>query len=104
MTHELRHALLRFLIDLVKLAAAAVIGVFVYAAAFQAMVMAGLLAADLDGEGYGHKLTQEAVTVWAGAILVGFIAIFIHKDWRWPLLIAPLYAPALFALIRVASG
>lgn len=99
-----RHPVFLVLFELLKLAAISVIGIFVYALSFQLLVSTGLLAADMDGEGYGLALTRQAVMVWAGAIVLGFIAAFIKASWRWPLTLAPLYAPALYALIIAAAA
>lgn len=99
-----RQAILHFLFELLKLAAIATLGIGAFAVTFQLLVSTGALSADVDGEGMGLVLTRQAVLVWMGSILLGFIAIFIHASWKWPLSFAPLYAPALYLVIRALAG
>lgn len=72
-------------------------GIFLFAFTLNIMVMTGLLSADEQGAGYGEALARQAVMVWMGATMIGFISLFVQANWRWPFYLAPLYAPALYA-------
>lgn len=95
----MKNRLILFLFDFAKLAASAMLGLFVYALTFQLLVRAGLISAEGDGDGYGRALTYQVIIVWLGGICVGLGGLFIRTEWRWPLTLAPLYAPALYAFI-----
>lgn len=82
----------------------AVLGIFLYALAFQLLVGTGVMTADMDGEGYGYLLTQKAVIVWLAAILIALVGTFVRENWRWPLIAAPAYAPALYTVFGVLAG
>ena len=86
MTDQLRHhPAVQFSLRFAQIILFAVLGIFFYALAFQILVSTGLIAADLDGEGYGYALTQKAVVVWLLALLVAVGGLFVQAGWRWPL-------------------
>ncbi len=95
----LHHPAARAAGNILKLALFAVAGIFLYALAFQLLVVSGLITAEIDGEGYGRALTQQALIVWGSGIALGIAGLFVRENWRWPLLFAPLYAPALYVLM-----
>lgn len=98
-TDILRHPLARFTFDVLKVVSAALAGLFFYALVFQLLIGFGLIAADVEGEGYGRVLTERAMLVWVGAIALALAGLFIRVNWRWTLLLAPAYGPALYALM-----
>ncbi len=97
--NRLDHPAIRIVRDLLILGALAAVGLLLYGLAFQFLIMGGVLAADVDGEGYGLVLTHQAMLVWSGAVLLGLAGVFLKAEWRWTLLAAPAYAPTLYALM-----
>lgn len=98
------HPAVRFVGRLLQVVLCALLGIFLYALAFQLLVGMGAVAADLDGEGYGFILTQRAVLVWLVSILIALGGLFVRPSWRWTLIAAPAYAPALYAVMAVLAG
>ncbi len=90
-------------LNLAKVAVIAALGFFVFALTFQILVASGVLNADMDGEGYGRALIQQAVLIWLGSVMVALLSLPIKAGWRWPLTLAPLYAPALFAVFHALA-
>lgn len=82
----------------------AALGLFLYALVFQLMVAAGLLVADLDGDGFGWALTRRAMLVWLAAIGLALAGSFVRAGWRWPLVLAPVYGPSVYAAMVVLAG
>lgn len=81
----------------------ALLGGLLYALSTNIFIMAGLLPTEnLDGN-VGFDMTQRATFVWIGATFLGLISIFIKEKWRYGLLILPLIAPSLFALLYSLS-
>lgn len=74
-------------------------GFILYAGAFHGLVFLGLMPEQLGNQGFGYVLTYRTSFVFMGAILAGIISLFIRANWRLALLLSPLYAPSLFAVI-----
>ena len=72
----------------------------VFALTFNALIAMNLVPEDLKDKAFGNELTFRAVIVWCAALLPGFAGIFPNESWRHVLYFAPLYAPALYAILH----
>ncbi|MCI5059804.1 MAG: hypothetical protein MRY79_01895 [Alphaproteobacteria bacterium] len=86
---------------LIILVTLSLLGGLLYAFSVNLMIMGGMLSSDTIANNFGRELTEKTVLVWLGAIVLGFISVFIQADWRKTLLFCPLLLPSLFALIYV---
>lgn len=87
---------------LIHLAGTAILflaGILVFALAANLLILAGLTPQGNTGAGYGIGLANQTVYVAIGMIPVSIAGIFIRAKWRMALYLAPLYGPALFAII-----
>lgn len=67
------------------------------------MIMTDILDVDNVRGGFGYEMTSKAVFVWVTAFVLGIISLFIKEKWRYILLLSPLYAPTVFALLYALS-
>lgn len=74
-------------------------GSFLYVLTFHGLVLAGLMPEKLGQQGFGYALTYRTSFVFMAAILAGIVSLFIRQSWRLVLLLSPLYAPCLFAIV-----
>ena len=75
------------------------LGGLVYALTANILVMSGMLNADSVAAAFGFAMTQKAVLVWVGCVVLAVIASFMQGAFRYLLLLSPLYAPSIFAVI-----
>ncbi len=76
-----------------------VAGIFLYALTVNLLIVINAMPVETTGEGFGILLTHRTIWVAMGMIPVGIAGIFIKQKWRTVLYTAPLYAPALFAIV-----
>ncbi len=91
---DIKTFLTRFGILFIAVAA----GLFLYAAIFHTMQALGWMPPEINGKGFGYVVTYNTSFVVMGSIVLGFFSIFIRQNWRYALLLCPLYAPGLFAI------
>ncbi len=89
-----------FIIRFAGFLAIAVAALPVFALTFNALIAMDLVPEELKDRAFGNELTFRAVIVWCGALIAGFAGIFPKESWRHVLYFAPLYAPALYAVIH----
>lgn len=77
------------------------VGGMAFAAMFNILVATGMMNADTVQTGFGRELTQKAVMVWLGSVVLAGTSFFVNKWWRYILLLSPLYLPSGFAAIYV---
>ncbi len=70
-------------------------GGFLFAVTTNILIKLGLMADGFDA----RQLAMQTTYIYMAATLAGFVSIFINQNWRKVLLLAPLYAPSLFAII-----
>jgi hypothetical protein len=87
------------LIRLVVLALAAAGGMTLFSLAFHGLVMLQLVPDQINGVPAGTDITTHAAYAMMASIAIGVIGVFIRPNWRYVLLLAPLYGPTLFAII-----
>lgn len=88
----------RFLLQFIGHAALTIGGGIIYAIAFNIMVAANLMPDPNVIPNFGELVTLRTSFVLMAAILIGFIGIFMRGFLMWPLFLAPLYLPSLFAI------
>lgn len=87
--------LIRLAVLIVVIAA----GSGLYAVTINILIAAGIMPDQLNGAGFAYALTMQASFVMMGSALAGLVSIFIRQNWRYALLLAPVYAPTIFAVI-----
>lgn len=90
---------MKTLFKLLWLVLIAGLGGLAYALTANVLVLSGLLQADSVSTSFGVEMTHKAVLVWIACVAVGLAASFMRSKLRYILLLSPLYAPSLFALI-----
>lgn len=86
------------LIRLGLLIVAVAAGMALLAVSINFMVFLQWLPEAIDGIPAGYAILNKTSYIFMGAIFAGIISIFLAPNWRWVLLLAPLYAPTLFAI------
>jgi hypothetical protein len=88
-----------FFIRFAGLTVIAALGWVAFAIAVHGMIMIGMTASEEDGS-FGTVLAHRTAIIWMGAIVLGFISLFIKDSWRNALYFAPLYAPPVFVIFQ----
>lgn len=73
-------------------------GIF-YAIVANALVVSGILSGDNIATSFGYQMTQKAVLLWLACVPLAVWAVFMQTKLRYILLLSPLYAPSLFAIL-----
>lgn len=94
---------MQILFRLIILVTLSLLGGLAYAFSANLLIMANAIPTDEITNNFGYTMTQRAVFVWIVAVLLGIISIFIQQKWRYILLLCPLVAPSLFALLYTVS-
>lgn len=79
------------------------LGGLAFALTANLLIMTGILDPATVPDGFGQALTSQAAVVWLVSIGVGALSLAVQSRWRYILLFAPIYAPALFAVIYVLT-
>mgnify|MGYP000849759331 CR=1 FL=1 len=77
------------------------LGGLIYAITANILVATGTLDATNVATAFGQDMTAKAAVVWMISILAAALSLLMTSKWRYVPLLAPLYAPALFAVIYV---
>lgn len=76
-------------------------GYMAYPVTANLLVVSGLLQSGAVATAFGAEMTSKAVLVWLACVPLSVWASFMHSRMRYILLLAPLYAPSLFAVVYV---
>lgn len=90
---------MKILFKLIWLVVIAGLGGLAYALCANILVMSNVLNADAVSTSFGVEMTNKAVMVWIVCVLLALGACFMQSKLRYILLLSPLYAPSLFAVI-----
>ena len=90
---------MKILFRLIWLVLIAGLGGLAYALCANILVLSGILQADSVATSFGVDMTNKAVMVWIVCVLLALAASFMQSKLRYILLLSPLYAPSLFAVI-----
>ncbi len=74
-------------------------GMMLLAVTVNGMILLQWLPDAINGIPAGRAILTKTSYVFMAAALAGIISIFLTPNWRWVLLLAPLYAPTLFAIV-----
>ncbi len=88
-----------FLFRLAVLVIVVAAGGFAYAITFHLLQGLGLMPEQIGQQGFGRALTYRTSFVYMAAIVAGILSLFIRDRWRYVLLLSPIYAPSLFAIV-----
>jgi hypothetical protein len=78
----------------------AALGGLAYALTANILVLSGTLQPDQVSTSFGVEMTSKAVMIWIVCVLLAITGSFmIASKWRYILVLSPIYAPSLFALI-----
>ncbi len=75
------------------------LGGLAYALTTNFLILANIVPFESVGENFGYEMTSKAVFVWIIAVILGITSLFIKQKWRYVLLLCPLVAPSIFALL-----
>lgn len=87
------------LIRLGLLIVAVAAGMALLAVSINVMIFLQWLPEAINGIPAGYAILNKTSFVFMGAIVAGIVSIFLTANWRWVFLLAPLYAPTLFAIM-----
>lgn len=94
---------MQILYRMIVLLTLSLLGGLAYAFCANLLIMLNAIPTEEATNNFGYIMTQRAVFVWIGAVVLGLISVFIEKKWRYVLLLCPLIAPSLFALLYTLS-
>jgi hypothetical protein len=77
------------------------LGGLFYAVAANILVATGTLDPANVATAFGQDMTAKAAVVWMISIVIAAASLAMSSKWRYALLLAPLYAPAIFAVLFV---
>ncbi len=80
------------------------LGGLAFALTANLLIMTGVLDPSSAPDGFGQELTSQSAIVWLVSIGVGALSLAVQSRWRYVLLLAPIYAPALFTVIYVVMN
>jgi len=75
----------------------ALLGGLAYAVTVNLMIKFDILPVE-NLSGFGEEMTQKAVMVWMGCVLLSIVSLFVEKWWRHIFAFSPLYGPSIFSI------
>ena len=94
---------MQMLLKIIILITIALLGGLLFSVAVNVMVMTNIVNVDNVKGTFGYEMTSKAVLIWGGSVVLGIISLFIKEKWRYILLLSPIYAPIIFALLYALS-